>query len=285
MAFGVNPGLGLGGSALDLGGRRVIEGQPSEFAAPFELCVFVPLSREKEGQVNSRGPSAFVVFTLIFFPSIAFASCLEEAAGFAERMCGEISSRGSSQLISGSGELNVKAKGLIARMLGSAQGDAKVDAAITSYENVTREQLASEHANARDCNIRMAEVAITQVCPQAPVKKDRSKIIQSLEQYYASGSAITQTLLARNITDAQIDELANAGNKWYNDTINWIRDNMTEGAVAKFMSMSDKLSFSYELDGTHTAEEKKKREDTLNGLNGRLTNLEALINTDVWDVR
>lgn len=67
--------------------------------------------------MNSRVPSAFVAFTLMFFPSIAFASCLEEAAGFAERVCGEISSRGSSQLISGSGELNAEAKGLIARML------------------------------------------------------------------------------------------------------------------------------------------------------------------------
>lgn len=130
--------------------------------------------------MNSRVPSAFVAFTLMFFPSIAFASCLEEAAGFAERVCGEISSRGSSQLISGSGELNAEAKGLIARMLGSAQGDAKVDAAISSYENVTREALSSEHANVRDCRMRMIEVAVKQVCPGAPVKKDRSKIIQTL---------------------------------------------------------------------------------------------------------
>lgn len=131
----------------------------------------------------------------------------------------------------------------------------------------------------------MIEVAVKQVCPGAPVKKDRSKIIQTLEQSYAAGSAITQTLLARNVTDAKIDALTNDANKWYRDTINWIRDNITEGAVAKFMSMSDKLSFSYHLDGTHAAEEKKKREGTLNGLAGRLTNLEALINTDVWDAR
>jgi hypothetical protein len=51
---------------------------------------------------------------------------------------------------------------------------------------------------------------------------------------------------------------------------------MTEGAVAKFMNMSDKLSFSHSLNGTHTAEEKKKRDDVLNGLAGHLANLEIL---------
>jgi hypothetical protein len=222
---------------------------------------------------------------MMFFPSIAFPSCLEEAAGFAERICGEISNRGSSQLISGSGALNAEAKGLIARMLGTAQGDAKVDAAITSYENVTREALSSEHANVRDCRMRMIEVAVKQVCPEAPVKKDRSKIMQNLEQYYANGNAIRQALSMSNVTDAQIDALTDNGNKWLNDTISWIRENMTEGAVAKFTNVSGKLSFSYGLDGTHTEEEKKKREGALNGLAGLLANLEALIDTDVWDAR
>jgi hypothetical protein len=239
----------------------------------------------EEARMNSRVRSGLVAVALMFPPSIAFASCLEEAAGFAERVCGEISSRGSSQLISGSGGFNAEAKGLIARMLGTAQGDAKVDAALSSYENVAREELTKEHANVRDCRIRMVEVAVKQVCPETPVKKDRSTTIQPIQQFYAAGSAIYQNINVPNVTDTQIDALTGEANKWYNDTIQWLKNNMTEGAVARFTNNSDKLSFSFNLDGKHAPEEKKKRDDTLNGLAGCLTNLETIMKTDLWDPR
>ena len=62
---------------------------------------------------------------------------------------------------------------------------------------------------------------------------------------------------------------------------------MAEGAVAKFTGVTDKLnfSFSFDLDGTHSVEERKKRDGAINGVTARLTNLETLINTDVWDAR
>jgi hypothetical protein len=102
--------------------------------------------------------------SLLIYPFSALASCLDETAGFAERVCGEISNKGSSQLISGSGQLSAEAKGLIAKALGSAQGDVKLDTAVSSYENVVREELAKEHANARECKVRMVNLAVTQVC-------------------------------------------------------------------------------------------------------------------------
>lgn len=96
----------------------------------------------------------------------ALASCLDETAAFAERVCGEISNKGSSEYISGSGDLSAEAKGLIARML-SAQAGANFDAVISSYENVVHEELAKEHANARECKIKMVKVAMAQVCPKS----------------------------------------------------------------------------------------------------------------------
>ncbi len=108
--------------------------------------------------------SAFAGFGLILTPFGVLASCLDEAAIFSERICGEISNRGSSQLISGSGELNAEAKGLIARMLSSVQGNAKVDAAVSTYDNVVREELTNEHKTARDCKTRMVDDAVKQVC-------------------------------------------------------------------------------------------------------------------------
>jgi hypothetical protein len=200
---------------------------------------------------------AAVVGSLIFPPGTGFASCLEEAAGFAERVCGELSNRGSSQLISGSGTLNAEAKGLIARMLGSAQGDAKVDAAVSTYENVTREELAKDHENIINCRMKMIEAAVKQVCPEAADKKDRTKVIGNLQKAYVSGNTIRQNLLPRTITDEQIDLFGTEADKWYVETCTWIKTNMSDGALARFTDNSDKPSFSFELDGTHSAEEKK----------------------------
>jgi hypothetical protein len=87
--------------------------------------------------------------------SSTLASCPDDAAAFAERVCGEISNRGSSQLITTSGELTAEAKGLVARMIGSAQGGANFNDTVQTYENVAREELAKDHANTRDCRAHM----------------------------------------------------------------------------------------------------------------------------------
>ena len=56
------------------------------------------------------------IFLATFLLLSAVASCLDETAAFAERVCGEISNKGSSQLVSGSGQLSAEAKGLITRI-------------------------------------------------------------------------------------------------------------------------------------------------------------------------
>lgn len=101
----------------------------------------------------------------------AHASCLEQAAAFAERICGEISNKGSSRLVSGSGELTAEAQGIVARILGNARGSAKVEAATSSYENVIREELAKEHKDRRGCAERMASVGVAQECNKRPEMK------------------------------------------------------------------------------------------------------------------
>lgn len=106
----------------------------------------------------------------------AFATCLDEAATFSERICGELSNRGSSELVTGSGELSAEAKGLVARMLGSAQGSANVSEAVATYENVAREELAKDHANVRDCKMRMVDVAVKQVCKQGADNSGSSEV-------------------------------------------------------------------------------------------------------------
>ena len=105
-----------------------------------------------------------LIGSLLVFSHSVSASCLDEASNFAERICGEISNRGSSKLVAVNGSLNAEAKGVLARILGTAQGDAKVDYVVTEYDNVIREQLSAEHANARDCKREMVKVAERRVC-------------------------------------------------------------------------------------------------------------------------
>lgn len=105
-----------------------------------------------------------IVLTLSLGCSTALAACLDEAADFAGRICGEVSNRGASRIITTSGELTAEAKGLIRQILGTAGGTVKADAEIITYENVVREQLGPELINVRDCKTRMAEAAIKAAC-------------------------------------------------------------------------------------------------------------------------
>jgi hypothetical protein len=125
-------------------------------------------------------------------PREAFATCLDDAAAFSERVCGELSNRGSSQLVTGSGELTAEARGLVARMLGSAQGSAAVSGAVSTYENVTREQLATDHANVRECRERMVDVAIKQVCKQG-AENNGSPTVGATSSGVASGPPLSPT--------------------------------------------------------------------------------------------
>ncbi|NOJ46074.1 hypothetical protein [Bradyrhizobium archetypum] len=114
-----------------------------------------------------------VVVSLLTFSNVqhASASCLAEAADFAQRICGEVKTRGSSSLVSANGELTAEAKGLIKQFLGSAGGTLQGQTEITAYENVLREQLAGELVNVRQCGIQMAKAAMDQVCIKAPTYK------------------------------------------------------------------------------------------------------------------
>lgn len=111
-----------------------------------------------------------LVASVMMFSSVqrASASCLAEAAEFAQRICGEVKTRGSSSLVSANGELNAEAKGLIKQFLGSAGGALQGQTETAAYENVLREQLGAELVNVRQCGIQMAKAAMDQVCVKAP---------------------------------------------------------------------------------------------------------------------
>jgi hypothetical protein len=140
-----------------------------------------------------RGPKVkaktmLMLLFLVLMDHSATANCLDEAAVFARNICGEISSRGSSRLVTSSGELNAEAKGLLRSLLGSAGGELKGEAQFATYENVLREQLGSELLDVRSCRIKMAEAAIKQACE----KSERSDKIEQNSSGNSSPNIITR---------------------------------------------------------------------------------------------
>jgi hypothetical protein len=102
-------------------------------------------------------------------------SCLDQAASYAERICGEIQKSGYSQVIEADGQLKAGISGILSRVLGTAGVSTGGATIRSSYENVLRQDLAKELFNVRECRMRMAEAARTQVCksPEPTVSQSR----------------------------------------------------------------------------------------------------------------
>jgi hypothetical protein len=87
-----------------------------------------------------------------------------------------------------SGELNAEARGLIRRLLGSAGGELKGETEFTGYENVLREQLASELVNVRQCGIQMAEAAMKQTCDKSDGRIEQKSFGNSSPNIISKGN-------------------------------------------------------------------------------------------------
>lgn len=111
----------------------------------------------------------------------------------------------------------------------------------------------------------------------------RSKFTPALQKIYANGSSITQTFLARDITDDQIDSQFVAANTWVNTARDWIAKNMSKEAAERFMAPSRQAGLSYELPGQHKSGKKEIRDSAINAMNNWLANLEVLMNSNEWD--
>jgi len=111
---------------------------------------------------------ALFLFVFVAFSSEVFADkkCLDEAADFAEKICGEIQTSGYTQLIEANGELKVGISGIVRKVLGDAGANVNGKILQNTYEGVLREDLAKAQFNVIDCKMKMANAAISQVCMQ-----------------------------------------------------------------------------------------------------------------------
>ena len=101
---------------------------------------------------------------LMSMASIANASCLDEVASFAEKICGEIQNRGMGTLTEANGELKADVSGIVRKVVGEAGGGINVKHLEDSYENVLRKDLANELFNVRECRVKMVEVGREEAC-------------------------------------------------------------------------------------------------------------------------
>lgn len=125
----------------------------------------------------------------------------------------------------------------------------------------------------------------SQAGQQAQSTSSRSANAQELLNFYAQGVQIRSELSYTAITDAQIDQRAKDADAWLNRTYDWIVQHMGPPAAMRFRDNSDKPSYSYTIDGQHSDDHIKLRNNVLNVVSGCLQNLQTLANTTLYDAR
>lgn len=103
-------------------------------------------------------------------PQLAVATCLTDAADFAQRICKEVQTREGSTLLK-SGQLTPEAKDLIKQSLSSGGASLQGQTDFTTYESVVQQQLMGELTDDRQCGIQIAKAAIDRACTTAPKYK------------------------------------------------------------------------------------------------------------------
>ncbi|UIN38465.1 hypothetical protein [Methylobacterium oryzae] len=126
------------------------------------------------------------LFGILTIQSPAYGSCLDEAAKFAERVCGDIAREGSNSSVSGKAEAQAKADSILSRIIGSGSASLSAEALKETYTGVVREQLASDRFNVINCRMEMVNKAIKELC------KDSSS-----SERAAVGSNYLQNLVGR----------------------------------------------------------------------------------------
>lgn len=112
------------------------------------------------------------IFSFAFaFP--ADAGCLDEAARFAQLICGEIEKSGAKTTVDATGKLSVNVSGIVKKAIGSNSGELSGKILEESYNGVLQDQLGAELFNVRECRQKMAGSAVKQACAKIQENEDK----------------------------------------------------------------------------------------------------------------
>jgi hypothetical protein len=98
----------------------------------------------------------------------AAATCLDDVANFAIRICGDIENSGTSTVIDANGNVDASISNIIKKVVGGASTSINGHILYDTYVGVAREQLAGARFNAIDCRQKMVNIAVAQVCQSTP---------------------------------------------------------------------------------------------------------------------
>jgi len=107
--------------------------------------------------------SLIIIASFISKPAVA-ASCLEEVASFAIRICGEIATSGTSTVVDANGNVDASISNIIKKVVGGGSASINGHMLYDTYVGVARDQLVGIHFSDIDCRQKMVNVAVAQVC-------------------------------------------------------------------------------------------------------------------------
>ena len=111
--------------------------------------------------------SAFFAVVLLQSDPVAAATCLDDVAAFAVRICGEIANSGTSTIVDATGNVNANVSNIIRRVVGEGTANVSGRVLYDTYTGVLRDQLGPVQFNVIDCRQKMVNVAVPQVCQKA----------------------------------------------------------------------------------------------------------------------
>ncbi len=119
---------------------------------------------------------------LLTFSSNAFSEdCLQQAASYADKICGEIKNTGNETVVDSSGGLLIEIKAIIKTIFAGIGGGVKKDVLESEYDSVLREHLAGEKFNARACRIKVSAYAGDRYCREIDQKEVESTCLSSVK--------------------------------------------------------------------------------------------------------
>lgn len=92
------------------------------------------------------------------------APCLNDVSTFADKICGQIQTSGTSRITEASGELKANVSGIVRKVLGDVGANIDGRKIIEAYENVLRKDLSNELFNIRACRIKMVDIGQAELC-------------------------------------------------------------------------------------------------------------------------
>jgi hypothetical protein len=113
-------------------------------------------------------PIALTFFIIAQNRPSAAATCLDDVANFAIRICGDIANSGTSTVVDANGNIDASISNIIKMVVGGASTSINGHILYDTYVGVARDQLAGVHFSDIDCRQKMVNIAVAQVCQIVP---------------------------------------------------------------------------------------------------------------------